>query len=201
MSATTGFYHPSRQIVNVTPQGPNFGDIFNLRAFQTHSMSTLFKLFSTYVRPLLEYCTPLWSPVKIVHKEKIEKVQKRFTNAIFSRNGLYHVSYKERLATLGENSLKLRKILYDQNLVFKIFSGCLDIDKREIFNFLDFTDRTRGHPFRIFIGRVRSQQFFGSFLVRAVRTWNSLPNAIVSSSTPANFNHKLEAHLKQSGFF
>ena len=47
-----------------------------LRAFHTRKPRLLFKLFTVYVRPLLEYCSPLWSPQT---RANIEKVQKSFT--------------------------------------------------------------------------------------------------------------------------
>lgn len=33
-----------------------------LRAFMSRNPKLLFKLFTVYVRQLLEYCSPLWSP-------------------------------------------------------------------------------------------------------------------------------------------
>lgn len=91
-----------------------------LRAFQTRDMATLLRLFYIYVRPLLEYCTPLWSPTKQSAISKIENVQKRFTKQVFVRNELFDVPYNERLTRLGATSLSLRRIIYDQNLVHKI---------------------------------------------------------------------------------
>jgi len=38
----------------------------------------LAKVFCTYVRPNLEYCTPAWSPHHIGLFDKIEKFQRRF---------------------------------------------------------------------------------------------------------------------------
>ena len=36
-----------------------------LRSFATRDSTNLFKAFTTYVRPMLEYCTPVWSPHNI----------------------------------------------------------------------------------------------------------------------------------------
>lgn len=172
---------------------------FILRAFRTRDSSTLFRLFTVYVRPLLEYCTPIWSPSKRTYIDKIERVQKRFTSQIFMRNGLFDISYRERLNVLGSTSLQLRRVIYDENLIFKIVFGAVDIDSHELLNFSEFSDRTRGHPLRISTGRVRTQQFLESFLVRAPRMWNSLPNDVVASPTAAVFNQRLESYLRQKG--
>ncbi|EYC19122.1 hypothetical protein Y032_0025g1184 [Ancylostoma ceylanicum] len=71
----------------------------------------------------------------------------------------------------------------------------------DLFNFSNSRCRTRGHQFRLSIEKARSQQFHDSFLVRAVRTWNSLPDAVVNSSSPASFCNKVEHVLKQRGFY
>lgn len=133
--------------------------------------------------------------------ERVEKVQRRFTNQIFGRNGMFSVSYRDRLAFLGTTSLRLRRTIYDQSLLFKIVFDLIEIEKNELFDFYEFSNRTRGHALRIYIGRIRSQQFFESFLVRATKTWNKLPSDLVSSSTPASFSRRLESYLKEKGFF
>ena len=44
----------------------------------------LSKAYTTYVRPLLEYCTAIWSPTYVTDIFKIEKVQKYYTKRISS---------------------------------------------------------------------------------------------------------------------
>ena len=49
------------------------------KCFHSKDWSTLFKAFTTYVRPLLEYATPVWSPLTVTNITKIESVQRSFT--------------------------------------------------------------------------------------------------------------------------
>ncbi|EYC00827.1 hypothetical protein Y032_0112g282 [Ancylostoma ceylanicum] len=174
---------------------------FIFHAFSTRKVSTLFKLFCAYVRPILEYCTPLWSPSKQKLIDTVENVQRKFTSRIFARNGLFHIPYPERLSRLNSTSLTFRRIVYNQCLLFKIMSGTVEIDMRDMFTFSNSISRTRGHQFRFSVDRARSQQFHDSFLIRAVRTWNNLPDAVVNSSSPSSFCTKLEFVLKQRGFY
>ena len=174
---------------------------FILLPFQTRNINTLYKLFVTYVRPLLEYCTPVWSPSKQCYIDRIEDVQRRFTRRIFSRNGLFEVSYEERLTHLNNNSLLLRRMIYDQNLVYKIIMGHVNIDKDSLFTFSFFNHRTRGHHFRIITGNVRSQHFLQSFLVRVDNIWNDLPQELLLSGSLTAFNRGLEAFFKRRGLF
>jgi len=46
------------------------------------STKLLRKAFTTYVRPLLEYNTYIWSPSDVGSITKIERVQRRFTKRI-----------------------------------------------------------------------------------------------------------------------
>ena len=52
----------------------------NLRKLSTHAqhLPTLTHAFTTYVRPLLEYATCVWSPHSVGYVKKIESVQRRF---------------------------------------------------------------------------------------------------------------------------
>ena len=57
---------------------------------------------------------------------------------------------------------------------------------------------TRGHSFKIHVpnSRINVRQSF--FCVRVVNIWNSLPDNIVSASSPALFNKLLhDVNLKQ----
>ena len=49
-----------------------------------HSRSEIIMLtlFKSIVRNLLEYCCPLWNPVKIMDIQELESVQKVFTTKI-----------------------------------------------------------------------------------------------------------------------
>jgi len=58
------------------------------------------------VRPILEYCTPLWSH-HIGLIDKIEKVQRRFTKRILC---LSNLSYKDHLLSIKLDSLHVIRI-------------------------------------------------------------------------------------------
>ena len=45
------------------------------RFYLVCSSNTLLHLYLGYVRPLLEYATPVWDPHYTIHKEMLEKVQ------------------------------------------------------------------------------------------------------------------------------
>ncbi|EYB92879.1 hypothetical protein Y032_0189g1209 [Ancylostoma ceylanicum] len=172
-----------------------------LRAFSTRNLDTLSRLFATYVRPLLEYCSMLWSPSKKLIIDALENVQKRYTWRIFARNGLLRVPYKERLSRLQSDSLQLRRCILDQCFVYKVVFGEVDMDISTLFSFSEFSGRTRGHRFRFVLPKAHSQQFRSCFMARVVKIWNELPVSIVQSSSAAVFNSRITKYLKDRGFY
>ena len=81
------------------------GVLFN--GFASHNLHILRQAFITYVRPVLEYASSVWSPYLLKHIIAIEKVQKRFTKRV---QPLSHLSYPERLAALNLEPLELRRL-------------------------------------------------------------------------------------------
>ena len=81
------------------------------------STKLLRKAFTTYVRPLLEYNTYIWSPSDVGSITKIERVQRRFNKRIPSVSTL---CYNDRLKTLGLDSLEYRRLRYDLVMMYKI---------------------------------------------------------------------------------
>jgi len=76
-----------------------------------------------YVRPLLEYTSPVWAPVYKGDIELIERVQRRFTKKIY---GFRDLSYFERLRRLDNvDTLELRRLKLDLCMVFKIFNNII----------------------------------------------------------------------------
>ena len=69
----------------------------------------------SYVRPILEYNTPVWLIQDI---KCVERVQRFFTRALFIRVKLPTMSYTDRLANLGLHSLEYRRVYFDLVMCF-----------------------------------------------------------------------------------
>ena len=75
------------------------------KSFITKDPDTLIFAFKTYILPILDYCSPIWSPWHITDITRIESVQRLFTKKLL---GYELLSYKERLTKSGLCGLELR---------------------------------------------------------------------------------------------
>ena len=80
------------------------------RSFLSNDIHILTRAFTTYVRPLLEYASPAWSPSQLTQISAIESVQRHFTKRL---HGLQNLSYGERLNKLKLKSLEHRRLIVD----------------------------------------------------------------------------------------
>jgi len=117
------------------------------RCFLCKGASILCKAFTTYVRPMLEYCSPIWSPVAVTLINQLESVQRRFTKQL---PGLQTLPYDERCALLGLDRLELRRLRADLILCYKIIRRLVLLSPDSFFTFI-CNSRTRGHSFKLFL--------------------------------------------------
>ena len=77
------------------------------RCFKSRDSCLLFRAFTVFVRPLLEYCSPVSNPHHHCDIEKIESIQRRFAKYI---GGFKKLSYRERLLRLNAETLESRRL-------------------------------------------------------------------------------------------
>ena len=159
------------------------------RGFVTKDAVFLKKCFITYVRPILEYCSPTWSPYLLCDIDKLERVQKYFTRRI---SGLKEYSYSERLFILNLESLELRRLYSDLKMYFLITHKLIDLDYSDFFTVIPGKVTTRGHNFKIVLKKCRLDLSKYSFSNRCVNCWNSLSSGVVNSSSVNIFMTKLK---------
>lgn len=83
-------------------------------------MSTYTTLYNTYVRSIVEYCSPIWSPYYDIHTQEIERVQRRFTRMVYKKFQFPMASYESRLMKLELISLENRRLMFDEITLYKI---------------------------------------------------------------------------------
>ena len=136
---------------------------------------------TSYVRPLLEYASPVWSPHLIKDIDAIEKVHRRFTKSFPNLRGL---PYSNRIARLNIIPLSERRSNIDLITSYRILNNLVHHT-----SFTFFTRRThnhtRGYSLILSKPKVRlnvSKFSFYSRVSRVVDPWNLHPDRVVSGS-------------------
>ena len=88
------------------------------RTFSYLDGSLFKKLFTTFVRPHLEYEQVIWAPHLKKYITILENMQRRATKLV---DGFHHMSYSERLKKLNLPSLVYRSARGDMIEIFKHF--------------------------------------------------------------------------------
>ena len=108
-----------------------------LRPFQTRKLDSLVTVFKTFVRPILEYVTPVWYPHLIKSKNLVELVQRKFAKRAFYR--CFHdctTPYEKRLTIARLDCLETRRIKFGRMFLLKMVCGNVDLDFDEFSNLM-----------------------------------------------------------------
>jgi Reverse transcriptase (RNA-dependent DNA polymerase) len=143
-----------------------------LKTFVSKDARTLIKAFNVYVRPLLEYCSSIWSPATVKDVNAIEQVQRRFTKRLW---GCRNRTYGDRLKVLNTEPLELRRIKSDLILAYKIIFGHTDLKPEDFFKLNPNRQYLRGHQFRLSVPSFNNNTRKNFFSVRIAKVWNALP--------------------------
>jgi hypothetical protein len=148
------------------------------RAFHYRDKFTFVKLYKTYIRPHLEFCTPAWLPWSQTDIKTLEKVQEKFVNMV---SGLTGTTYDQKLAELHLDRLETRRQQFDMAMVHKIMHEHGDLDPDQWFKKFTGDRLTRAASG----GRLDIRTGFFSNCV--VNSWNEIPHDIKKVPDPKRF--------------
>jgi len=147
---------------------------FIRRTFAAHDPKLLFKFFCVFVRPILEYASPVWSPSAVKLIKSLESVQKRYTKML---PGFRDLPYAERLRLLDAESLEVRRIRLDLTLLSSVIAGKTLVNVAGI-NDIYFSGSSH-HNLK---ARNHTKNIGANFwLDRSIRFANKLPSDILAN--------------------
>ena len=161
------------------------------RTFNTLNKDMFLTLYSTYIRPHLEYCIQVWAPYFKKDIDVLEKVQRRATKLV---RCIKNLSYDQRLEYLGLYSLSRRRQRGDLIETYKILRNIEDIDYRKFFIRAD-TVQLRGHNYKLYKNRSLKRCRTCFFSQRVVNCWNLLPQEVVEASSLEIFKNRLDKFM------
>nr|CAD2196648.1 unnamed protein product [Meloidogyne enterolobii] len=180
-----------------------------LKTLKTKNPKILIHMFNTYVRPGLEFASPIWNPYLRKDIINLERIQKKFLVSVFIRltytnNQKINFSdipkYGELLKKFNVETLESRRLKIDLILFHKMIFGEIKINNNNIIHFKQ--TRTRGEEYKLTIPHCSSMVRYNSYFIRTSRLYNSLP-IVIRKNTPSNFrkiiiNFDLLGHLRQT---
>ena len=160
------------------------------RTFVCRDNMIIKKIYTTMVRPILEYGNAPRICQYAGDMDKLEKVQARATKLCAA---LRDLPYEDRLKALKLPSLYHRRERGDMIQTYKIMTGRDRVNQGKVLPLSNITN-TRGHGFKLAKrhGRLNIRKF--SFGHRVVNNWNDLPAWVFSAESVNDFKVKLDRH-------
>ena len=109
-------------------------------------------------------------------------------------DGYKTLQYSERLEKCALTTLETRRLRGDLIELFKIVKGFEGIDVADLN--LQFSSIGRGHMFKLYKKRFRTDIGKFNFANRVVNSWNELPTYVVESTSVNMFKNRLDCCLR-----
>ena len=159
------------------------------RSFENLNPSMFRILYTTFVRPHLEYAQSVWSPKLRKYVNLIEGVQRRATKLV---ERIRHLPYSVRLKRLEISSLEFRRMFGDMVQVYKHVHF---YDRSTIPDKLTLRTRpNRKHHFELQPNFAKDGSLGVQtklFYYRCVTNWNNLPRDVVDAPSIKIFKERL----------
>ena len=100
------------------------------RCFLSKNPHLLTRAFTSYVRPILEYASPVWSPHFTKDIDSLERVQRRFTKSF---HNLRSLPYSTRIERLNLQPLHIRRLNIDLTTCYRLIHELTHLDSTLFF--------------------------------------------------------------------
>jgi hypothetical protein len=158
------------------------------RTFEYLDAPTVKKLFTSLVRPHLEFMNIAWTPQLVRDQDLLEQVQRRATRLI---PGFKEYDYEQRLRLLNLPSLAFRRLRGDMIDTYKFTHGIYT--SQPILQAAPESSITRGHKFKLLKVRSKTKIRANFYSNRITESWNNLSDHIVNAPSVNAFKNRLDA--------
>ena len=157
------------------------------KTFISRDIASMKLFFTAYIRPLLEFSSPVWSPLCHFQINALESVQRYFTNRIPTCTFL---PYKQRLNILALDSLQKRRLIADLVFVYSVVTGLYNTCLNPFLNF-EPPLNTRSHNLRLSRPHLNLSSTQQNLISRVAPIWNKLPSSVLESSSKFVFRRRV----------
>ena len=150
---------------------------------------TLETIYISFIRPILEYASPVWSGCTESDAKRLEDIQ---TNAARIVTGaMYGTSIEKLYEEVGWQTLAKRRELAKLTLMYKLVNKLLPEPVCSIITTTETPSFNTRRPFNLTHFQARTDLFDRSFFPSTVRLWNQLPLDTRNSASLQSFKSKL----------
>ena len=164
------------------------------RSFSFLDKDLFRRLYTTFVRPHLEYAQSVWAPYLMKYINIIERVQERATRLV---DGFREIEYAERLRLLNLPTMTHRRARGDMIEIWKHFNV---YDQTTLSQSFQPRQRpSRQHKFQLMPIKAKDgvrEIETNSFYRRVPDKWNNLPKCVAECLTINEFKIALDNHWK-----
>ena len=158
---------------------------------QFYSMSStpsLLQLYTSLVRPHLEYASQVWDPFLIKDIQKLESVQ-RFALKMCCKS--WSSSYSENLQQSSLPELSFRRKYLSLSYFYNLVNGRFEFpDIPATLRQINYNTRS-SHSSIYVQPYAHSNSFLNSFFPKTISLWNSLPPSVMASTSISSFKRNL----------
>ena len=171
-----------------------------MRSFKSRDPKTMLTLWKALIVPITDYCSVLTSPYKQKDIEKLESLQRAFTNKIELGN---HMNYWKRLEYLKLYSLERRRERYTIIYTWKILENkVINLENQPI---MPKTNGEARNGRTCKIPQIRSHQGIAlslqenTFKIRGPKLFNAMPKEIrnITGVNTDTFKKQLDKWLRK----
>ena len=160
------------------------------RRFYTSSNSqTLLKLYVSYVRPHLEYCSPVWNPHSKRHIEELERVQKFVLKVAMHKS--WDSSYETLLATTNLATLESRRERASLCHLFKIINNLTHYPEPPTKQQESHYNTRSSGSTLLTVPKSNTAYRQHSFFPSTINRWNKLSKEAKDCNSIISFKHSL----------
>lgn len=183
----------SLHIDNISCKARRLVGLLYRKFYRWVSSSALLRLYTSLIRPHLEYAAPVWDPYQIKDVQKLESIQ-RFALKVCLKS--WNGSYSDHLQTSNLPSLVDRRKILCLMYLYKAINGHVVTPNNAPLEPRSCNYNTRSNSRSTYIQPyAHSNLYLHSFYPSTLSLWNSLPQSVSNAPTILSFKHNLKNYL------
>ena len=178
----------SAHIREITNKARKVTGLLYRQFYSMSSTPSLLQLYTSLVRPHLEYASQVWDPFLIKDIQKLESVQ-RFALKMCCKS--WSSSYSENLQQSSLPELSFRRKYLSLSYFYNLVNGRFEFpDIPATLRQINYNTRS-SHSSIYVQPYAHSNSFLNSFFPKTISLWNSLPPSVMASTSISSFKRNL----------